>query len=209
MNKLKKTLLIISTSILLLVTPLLYYTFNIDFYAIHTIFNTTITKDQQIKSVENIHSFLLWTEGLNTNLTNEEISHMQDVKKIFNKVFITEIISIFIFLIVILFLFLERKIYTIMKWLSKWSKIILTLNVLILTSFVLDFKPVFETFHKIFFPQWNWAFDESSMLITLFPAEFFQSIATNIFLTSSGISLAMIIIYFLYKKFRRNMITIS
>lgn len=203
-SRIWKILLPTSTVVILLITPLLYYSFNLNFYENHTVYDTNFTKDQQLKSVENIYNFLLWTEWLNTNLTNEEISHMNDVKSIFNKVFIIEIISIFIFLMTILSLFLERKIHAIMKLSSKWARIVLTLNLLIITSVILNFKPIFDIFHKIFFPQWNWAFDESSILIRVFPSTFFQAIVTNIFLTSAGISLVIIIVYFFYKKYRRN-----
>ncbi|MEM4254586.1 MAG: DUF1461 domain-containing protein [Candidatus Woesearchaeota archaeon] len=37
------------------------------------------------------------------------------------------------------------------------------------------FDAVFALFHKIFFPQGNWMFPEGSMLILMYPAEFFKA----------------------------------
>jgi uncharacterized membrane protein len=47
---------------------------------------------------------------------------------------------------------------------------------------VFYFNTIFTTFHFIFFPQGNWLFDGSSLLITLFPTQFFFDITLRIFI---------------------------
>jgi len=46
---------------------------------------------------------------------------------------------------------------------------------------VFQFDLTFTIFHMIFFPQGNWMFESSSMLITLFPEQFFMDISLRIF----------------------------
>ena len=47
---------------------------------------------------------------------------------------------------------------------------------------VFYFDSTFTLFHMIFFPQGNWMFDSSTMLITLFPQAFFFDISLRIFI---------------------------
>lgn len=53
--------------------------------------------------------------------------------------------------------------------------------VLIFLMSVFSFDFLFNVFHLIFFPQGNWMFDNSSMLITMFPQQFFFDISLRIF----------------------------
>jgi len=47
---------------------------------------------------------------------------------------------------------------------------------------IFSFDFLFTTFHVIFFPQGNWMFDPSSLLITMFPQTFFFDISLRIFI---------------------------
>ena len=60
----------------------------------------------------------------------------------------------------------------------------LGITIFILIFILIAFDNVFTIFHSILFPQGNWIFEESSLLIQTFPEEFFIKIAEYIFLLS-------------------------
>ena len=79
------------------------------------------------------------------------------------------------------------------------SVVTLSLLFLLLISLGFDFQWLFILFHKIFFPQGNWLFAESSLLIQLFPASFFEAITIRSFLVSLSIPI-LLFGYGLYQK---------
>lgn len=126
---------------------------------------------------------------LNGNYTAAERSHMQDVKNIFrggNAMFL---------ILLILMIFLFSLFYVSQKRIEKeWSGkeeiwkilrgfgiVMVGFVVVILLSLLLAFNTSFTIFHKIFFPQGNWQFPEGSILIQVFPLEFFMKMSFFIF----------------------------
>lgn len=129
-----------------------------------------------------------WSEILPL-LTKNEFSHMQDVFYIFDFVFCIFVTALFIFFVsIIWFIFSKHRKYIIL-WFIYWSLASLILIWFISFFVVVDFWNVFVFFHEVFFPQGNWTFDQTSILINLFPLDFFEMITMKIFSSSLVFSL--------------------
>ncbi|HCB52097.1 TPA: hypothetical protein DEP21_06080 [Patescibacteria group bacterium] len=96
-KSLRTWILAICMSILLVITPLLYFSFNLNFYKEHLPQST----NEQQTLVQNIQQFLFYKETSNLDITSEEYSHMLDVQTIFQKVLLTEAIAFLLFLLII------------------------------------------------------------------------------------------------------------
>lgn len=193
-NFLKKIFMpvfVVSTIIFSLLTPLLYYSFNMDFY--------TKQWGQNIEVVQNVYNFLKGKEQLTPLFTIDEKKHLQDVKDVFYIVFVWEIIAVIGILTAILFFVISKKKTYFIDWCLLVSVITLSLLWLLLVSLSFDFQWLFILFHKIFFPQGNWLFAGSSLLIQLFPASFFEAITIRSFLVSLSIP-TLLFGYGLYQK---------
>jgi uncharacterized membrane protein len=159
---------------------------------------------------KNVHDFLVWQKPLSKEFTENELSHMRDVRFLFNSFrLITLLFLLFLLIYFVLEtqrikklkgsklrkekkLFLEKKTFFIKttKQASIFSLIFLVLLVLFV---LLNFNFSFDVFHRIFFPQGNWIFPHDSLLITLFPSEFFFSMASKILLITFSVVLLIIL----------------
>jgi len=135
---------------------------------------------------ENIMKYFRNTEELKY-FTETEKSHMADVKHLIRTMqFIYYSAAV---LSIGLFFYAYRKYkedkYMFIKILAKsllYSSIAAgVFLILVFLMSVFSFDSLFTTFHLIFFPQGNWMFDSSSMLITMFPQQFFFDISLRIF----------------------------
>lgn len=120
--------------------------------------------------------------------TSTEMSHLEDVRGLIHTMqyiyYGAAILSI------ILFLYCYQRfkgdkqefIKILAKTLlySSIAAIIFLVSIFLLCVFCFDFT--FTMFHVMFFPQGNWMFENSSMLITLFPQQFFFDISLRIFI---------------------------
>jgi len=177
---------------------LLYFSFNPNFYIKH--FNTEQITDFRLSDFKSTYSFLQNKSELNNHFTVLEKSHLQDVKEIFSVVYYIFWISIILFFISSLFLIYIRKYSLIFKWLFIWSIISLSIMLIAILAITIDFTFIFQSFHKLFFPQWNREFAENSRLITLFPETFFRSIIYKIFSNIFWISMIIIWLFLITKK---------
>lgn len=194
LKKISIIVLVISTIISSLLTPLLYYSFNMDFYIKQWGQNTEV--------VQNVYSFLKGKEQLTPLFMIAENNHLQDVKNIFDYVFIWEITAVVGLLVSIIFFVINKKKAYFINWCLLASVIALSLLWLLLVLLSFDFQGLFTLFHQIFFPQGNRSFDWSSLLIQLFPASFFEAIAIRSFLVSLGIPI-IILGYSLYQRSKK------
>jgi len=199
LKKLILPIFIVSIATLLLLSPLLYYSFNIQFYTTHSIQSPHMSQEESLVYVQNVYSFLQGKEQLSPVFTLDEKSHMQDVQSLFFIVFIWEIIAFFLFFIFLVSFILQRNTKMIVSWFLWGTCIALVLFLLLLFTMLLDFDAIFLVFHRIFFPQGNWSFNPLSLLIQLFPLTFFNAIAMRIFLMSAGMSL-LIFLVALYER---------
>lgn len=211
----------ITMVVVIIFSPLLYYVFNINYYLSlyekNKVFEF-VDRQDAIRLTEGLIGFLKDKEDfkpfiLKNNLsyfTTDEISHLGDVRILFNKIFLTYYICLGLTLIFIAVLF-EKNIKNYLKNISVLlmlpSAILISL-LLILYFFGQNFLPLFDKFHLIFFPQGNFAFPEDSTLITLLPLNFFNDFFTRL-VTSSLLFAAVLIItgaviFIISKKFLKD-----
>jgi integral membrane protein (TIGR01906 family) len=120
--------------------------------------------------------------------SEDEKSHMIDVKHLIRTMQIIYYSAAI--LSMALFYYCYRRFkddkFAFIKTLSKsllYSSIAsIVFLVLIFLMSVFSFESVFIMFHQIFFPQGNWTFASTSLLITLFPKQFFFDISLRIFI---------------------------
>ena len=183
-------LLVINITILIYLTSLNTNAFNEKFYKKefqkYRVYETFPGKD-----IDEINSGLLSylkdkKDSFNTELFNQrEISHLKDVKLIFQKIAILYYSSTIIaFILLIILFYLDKKHF--LKNLSKmflWSGLFtVVFTLILLISILLGFDGVFSIFHKIFFPQGNYLFANTENIIKLYPTGLFYDIAKAIFI---------------------------
>jgi len=134
--------------------------------------------------------------------TGKEVSHLIDVKRVINTVTNLWLLSI---LLIILFgiglhrIGEERIFVSSLSW-GSWLTIGLLLTIEIMTT--IDFGAFFSGFHSLFFLGDSWLFPENSMLIRLFPIEFWQNSLNAIGFIS--LALCLITLFFTMHKKSHN-----
>lgn len=179
---------------------LIYFWFNTNFYINH--FSPTIISQSDMSDMQSVYNYIQNQSDLTSNFTSSEISHLYDVKVIFQYVVYILYATISIFIIITLFLIFLQKYKIIYRWLFIGSIVSLSIIFVLLLAIILDFNYSFRVFHYLLFPQWNREFSADSRLITLFPESFFDSISQSIFITIIIISLIFLApkIYFKLKR---------
>ena len=209
-NTFKKIAIVLCSiflSIIILFAPLRYYLYKSSFYNTlykkNGVYEILDKNDVKIltESVFNYFKYGKPFEYFNLKngfeyFTNNEISHLNDVRILLFRITLTFNISIALFIIFI-FLLIEKKYLNFLKNIS----IIFTASSSFILSFILvlylfgkNFWILFEKFHLLFFPQGNWAFPEGSLLITIFPFGFFYDFFVKLILTSFIISIVLLLI---------------
>jgi len=118
----------------------------------------------------------------------DEQAHMHDVKFVISALnFIYYSSSIFFILIFIILYYIIKKekinfVDTISKILIFGGGAALGFLIIVFLWSVFSFETLFLLMHLVFFPQGNWMFPAESLLITLFPEQFFFDIALRIFI---------------------------
>jgi len=126
------------------------------------------------------------------SFTPDEVSHLDDVRELLAKIFIIYFSGI-LFIIIGIILMIDKNIKIFIKDLGKIfviSSVSILLFIAILYLLGKNFPVLFDNFHLIFFPQGNFTFSESSLIITLFPFGFFYEFFIKIVLSSATISAA-------------------
>jgi hypothetical protein len=114
-------------------------------------------------------------EGDFDHFEENEIEHLKDVRVLFDYVFIIYFTSL-AFFTGLSILFIGKGIIGFLKYFGYilLGGAISVITVLLLLYFLSqNFGGLFENFHLIFFPQGNYMFLESTLIITLFPFGFF------------------------------------
>lgn len=126
-------------------------------------------------------------------LTISEQSHMSDVKHLFFMAKILLIISFLLSAYILLTSKLEHRKELFVSALSAMKYLLLILVLLSLAT-IFFWDQIFTTFHMVFFPQGNWAFSADSLIIQLFPDQFWWGIGMG-YLTMVGIELTVFWIF--------------
>lgn len=150
--------------------------------------NMNITESRNyVKDItENMFGFFKGKQELN-HFTDEEKSHMGDVKFVISSINFIYYSSTIFFIIIFMILYLLSKKNKLL-FIEHLSKIILygstaalAFLILLFLWSVFSFDTLFFLMHLIIFPQGNWTFPAESLLITLFPERFFFDMALRIF----------------------------
>ena len=135
----------------------------------------------QFNNPEQINTirFLKNREPLLVEYTENEISHLNDVKKImhFADYYFIFLLVIEIVLLIAIYQLEKKQFYKPFLYGGIVSTSILVITLL---WALIDFSSLFTFFHNAFFPQGNWMFPAGSKLTTLFPADFFLKITKEI-----------------------------
>jgi hypothetical protein len=146
-----------------------------------------IYKDIAINKTEELFLFFEDKSSLDSNFyTENEISHLSDVKILIKKVFIAYYLSLFSLLlsIIIAWKYLKADLSLFISKILFYSGIAIIVMALIIILFLVsNFGGLFENFHRLFF-KGNYMFPDSSNMIKLFSEDFFRLFAQKIFLTS-------------------------
>jgi integral membrane protein (TIGR01906 family) len=136
-----------------------------------------------------------------TLFTPKEQSHLADVQRL---VVTLKYVGIAALVLLGIFIFLLMKIK---RYEKKLSRILIISGIgviaIIIILFLLssNFPAFFETFHKILFPQGNYTFSGDSLLITLFPQQFFEGFARKMLTEAALIGVMLIVLGFAIKSF--------
>ena len=118
--------------------------------------------------------------------TENEISHMDDVRALLSKIFFLFCGSLIILIILLIILTVNSPgrrfgaagpVFVISS-----SSVLFIFTLLYFLS--MNFSHLFDNFHLIFFPQGNYMFPENSLLITLFSFNFFYQFFIRLAISS-------------------------
>lgn len=177
----------------------------------------------------NVFDFLVWQKPLSEEFTINEISHMRDVRFLFNlfrTIFV--LFTVLLLMGVIYFVLEKRKLkqerlrkkenqkalkHLKTKELKLNKQVLYFVNslkigsifslvflVLLVLLVLINFTASFDVFHRIFFPQGNWIFPYDSLLITLFPSSFFFSMAKKIIIINSVVVVIFSFVFWFFEK---------
>lgn len=141
--------------------------------------------------------FLLNKSQLPAEMTELEVSHMEDVKN----VFVVSIGVLFFSIFLITFLVFKIKNKHVWQAFKKSSILVILIIILLLILSLFNFENLFIYFHEIFFPQGNWLFAPSSLMVQVFPEELFKKLTISSF--SISIIFALSLLFLSFNKIRK------
>jgi hypothetical protein len=119
--------------------------------------------------------------------TENEISHMKDVRNVLSTINFMYYAAALLLIILGIssYLLLKNDLMHFIELISSivfWGAILsAAFLILFFLSIVFVFEPFFTVMHLILFPQGNWMFESSMTLMTLFQGQFFPDMALRIF----------------------------
>lgn len=131
-----------------------------------------------------------FSSELNVDFSEDEKSHMTDVRRL---IIFEEFL--FVFLMVWLFVLIKKRKINY----SHLKKSVLIVILIAIFSLIasLFFDSFFELFHIILFPQGNWQFNASSLMIQTYRQSFFLEFFVRFIVVAVFISLFLTIFFYL------------
>ena len=228
MKKILRTIAFLTIATLIFSTTLLvnlfYWATNSEFYEHVQLQNkvSSVVKlsQQQINTINKriIKYLTLRLNNLNikytvngkiTHIFNaKELTHMQDVKKLFIYGYAFVAVASLIIAIIIIKLLLNKSLKNLIKITVVTPFSLIIISVLVISIVLLNFNFWFTIFHKIIFTNNSWLLDpQTDILIQIMPLNFFISMFTHIVMTSI-VSLGIItILGFCTTKLLKKMVT--
>ncbi len=197
---------IIFVAVLIILSPLAMYLFNMgqyfSLYEQHQV-TQSISEQDLTKITGNLINFFrnreeiipFEPEGPAPAFTDNEISHLEDVRVLTDRLLIIFYSSLGLFVLSSILL-VSKKIALFFKSMGLvfvGSAGLVGAILVLLYLFSQNFWVFFEQFHQVFFPQGNYMFPADSLLITLFPLGFFHQFFLKMVMTS-GIVLAIVLL---------------
>ncbi len=157
-------------------------------FVIHLIADVTYSLVQETTDVETKHiaidrallySTRGWNGGEDVLFTPDELSHLNDVSKLY-KSFSFTINTLATLSWAVLIFALSEKI-DILPYLNRASHILIGTFLFKIIGLVF-FSVFFDNFHQVLFPQGNYSFPAESVLITIFPEIFWKVVMASLML---------------------------
>jgi len=148
-------------------------------------------------------NYLQKNQPLALNYTSQELSHLEDVKRVMNYSDYFFYLSLFVCTLILTYYKRNKTQLTKLFFSGGLTTIISTLTISIFS--LLSFNFAFTLFHKLFFPQGNWQFSINSLLIQTFPLEFF--VRMSFFIIGLTLILGIFIVVVVYKYKNNSLIT--
>jgi integral membrane protein (TIGR01906 family) len=131
--------------------------------------------------------------------TQDELLHMRDARVLFITAQVLSYTLTVVGLLILLGLYLlckrqKKSFKKVFAFGALWgSAAFLVLAVIVSIAALIDFDKAFTAFHKMFFPQGNWAFDYYSNMIRVLPENLFMDSVAIIASTGLFITLSFLV----------------
>ncbi len=140
-----------------------------------------LDKELVSNKTDELFLFLKNKSSLDTDFyTENEISHLKDVKNIMKITFIVYYLSLFLLLVSICHFYIKfrKEFVLLLSRILNYSGI--TIFIIAIIFFMFNFSGLFEIFHKLLF-KGNYTFPYTSNMIKMFSEDFFKLFAEEIF----------------------------
>lgn len=190
--------MMVSLLVVILLSSLQYVAFNGDFYKNEYKRNdvmsvTGMSINELMKITKIIQNYFTGKEktldvtvkingSIQRMFNDKELTHMKDVRKLFQMGFLIRNISIIAFIFIFTYLLFAKSLYEAFNYLLKSVIFIIILLLIFALAVTLNFDNWFTGFHLLFFDNDLWQLNvETDRLIQMFPIEFFQDAVFVIF----------------------------
>jgi len=192
-RKIKKDFLItLLIAFIIILGSFNYYLYSASFHS--SIIKRYSDNPNHLEIDRNVTKYITgFSSELNVNFDENEKSHMADVKRLI-------IFEEFVFIALLIWLFILIKKRKINYLHLKRSALIVILIAIFSLIASLFFNRFFELFHLILFPQGNWQFNASSLMIQTYQQSFFQGFFIRMILAVVVISLMLVLLIKIIEK---------
>lgn len=132
--------------------------------------------------------------------TESELSHMLDVKKVVQRSLIAWYVIIGLSVASLIWFMIMGQWKAICQALNAGGWVTLGLIGALLVFLVVRFDTLFEQFHRLFFAEGSWNFEESSTLIRLFPFVFWRDAFALVLTFTFVVALFLVLVTFRRKQ---------
>jgi len=197
-----KSLVAILVALLFFVTILGNFVYSLNSFTYYSEFDK-LDVNQTIAG--NVVDFVQGRATLLEDFNSREATHLENVRSLFSITKRLYYASLFVLIILLLYLFKSNKFKQTLPHALLFSGVISLLLLLLIFLLSLNFADFFNNLHRPLFASGSWIFPKDSLLITSFPQQFFEdftrSLLRLVFVNSAlfiGIGL------FMRKKFKQQ-----
>lgn len=106
--------------------------------------------------------------------TQKEINHLRDVRELLKRLFLLQYIAFFLAILTLIFLYFyyEKSTIRMITLMMSFFKIYIIIFLIFSIFSLIFFKTFFNLLHRPFFQEKSWIFEKESLIIQLFPSNF-------------------------------------